>query len=292
MEEVTKIFQPVNADSMSVEMTTKKPSQKKKRSSDVEDEPEGTDSDDEVIEVVTGGGGGRIFYPNDAPEELYYTAWAAKFSHVETPSWVGGHPTMPSTVKWPQCGCHGPLKFCWQIAESDNTLLICFMCVTVDESKWIWPKTKCVSQENHADICIINHASHVFCYKFIRVSRAATLKLRDSEEPLLPRQYLKLEEVKLVKPEYEFESNDSNHLVGNSYVSHDSYINQTRDLRRSAFYNAAFLFKTMGIKDQEDLTAGHGYIAMNEEATLFPFWSAPNPGVFNVSKGLSMTHTF
>lgn len=288
MEE-KKTFEPANADSWKITVVPQKTG-RSRRMTEEGDVSDQTDSDDEVIEVVNAGG--RIFYPNDEPEELYYMAWAAKFSHVETPSWVGGHPMMPSSVKWPQCGCHGPLKFCWQIAEDDNTLLLCFMCVTVDDSKWIWPKTKCVSRENYADICIINHTSHVFCYKFIRVSQAATLKLRDSEEPFLPRQYLKLEEVKLVKPDYEFESNDSNHLVGNSYVSHDSYLNQTTDLQRSAFNNAAFLFKTMGIKDQEDLTAGHGYIAMNENADLFPFWSAPNPGVFNVSRGLSMSHTF
>lgn len=277
MEE-EKTFEPANADS------------------------DQTDSDDEVIEVVNVGG--RIFYPNDEPEELYYMAWAAKFSHVETQNWVGGHPLMPSSVEWPQCQCHGPLKFCWQFDEnvytnddaddkSNGTLILCFMCVTTDSSGWIWPNKRCITQRNYYDMCHVRGYS--FCYRFIRVSKTADLKLRYSEEadkPFMPLRYLKMEPVKLVRPEYEFEEHDSYHLVGNSYVSHDSFIVQSRTLEYDAFNNSAFLFETRGIKDQEDLRAGHGYIAMNEKGDLFPFWSAPNPGVFNVSKGLSMTHTF
>ena len=230
---------------------------------------------------------------DDRPKELFYNAFSAKRSNVETMSWVGGSPLMDHDSEWPTCKIHGDLSFCWQLEEDEETLLLCFMCVQKDDNGWIWPKCGCAYQDS-LGLCFVGYES--FCYKFIRIRISGFLEVRvaphvdSTKQILLDKIYLKLEEIQLPRPEEYFEKFEDYYILGDQLV-HSDCLSDDRNQYQN-WYDAAFLFKTKGIKDQHDIPAHYGYIAMKESATLFPFWSARNPGIFNVSKGLKMIHEF
>ncbi len=223
------------------------------------------------------------------PKELYYTAYkAAVTTKKHKYNWMGGDPLLPKDTVWPKCANHGDLAFLWQIQETENTLLLCFLCVEKDKSSWIWPKYDCM-YENRQEVYLCDVSTTMrFAYKFVRVP--ITKVESRIMSAFIPKQFLCLEKIKLVEAYHEFDSEGDCLIVGNTLIHSDIIYGEARKVLRNAWKNAAFLFKTKGIIEQHEIPRGYGYIVMASDTKCLSFWTLDNPGIVNISRGLNMHH--